>query len=201
MDSQNKYIRRMKLSFQDDRLVLRPRRLGLGVLLGFLSFVFLSLNALVPSFHFLRLKSQSLPRPALTQGQLSPLVPFGPRKKTPEAWFNQVVEAPWFSVGFAFAVFYLVSRLFRGRIVMDRRQNLLFKGHRALCRLDQITCLEVDTAPKVFVMNEVALIYAGQERMTLLLYDSPTSAAIWEFAKTIAEFLRVPIEKAGTRPA
>src|SRR4029453_13489881 len=199
MDSQNKYIRRMKLSVQDDLLVLRPRRLGLGVLLGFLTFVFLSLNALVPSFHFLRLKPQPLPRPAFSQGPLSPFVPFGPRKKTPEEWFNQVAEAPWFTVGFGFAVFYLVSRLFRGRILLDPRQNQLLKGRRALCRLDQITCLEVDTAPKVFVMNEVALIYAGRERMTLLLYDSPTSAAIWEFAKIIAEFLKVPIEKAGTR--
>jgi len=171
-DKKNKYIARMRLSVQSERLTLRPPRLGLAILLGFSTFV------------------------ASVIYSIGPWAQVGPALGDTETMgmrLARLTQQPWFPLVSGLAVYFLVSRGFRGKITMDRRENELRSDGATLCQLDQVLAVEVDTRFRSFAMNQVALRYQGDRRLPLLWYDSRPNKAVWKFAEAVGEFLRVPV--------
>jgi hypothetical protein len=156
-----------RVEIQGDILTMRPRRLNLAAALGFAAFLALVLYALVPAFRTFTILSPG---------------------------FDRLIRQPWWPVPVGFAVFFVVSRVFRGAIVMDRAKNEIRRDGRLVCRFDQIDRVEVGGKLRVFVMNELAVVYDRDKRLSLRLYDRKPTPATWDLAKTLGDFLRVPVE-------
>lgn len=192
--------RHVELRIEPDRLVLRLPRFGLSLLLGVSVFVFCCALSFVPppaASHRHAPLSQELPgggRLALT-----PLVEFDDGGKTD--WRKLAPGVlPWAGMLLGYLVFFSSYRMFRWRLVLDRRANTVQRNGRPLCALSEIVGIELDDAPRIYVMNELALILPYKRRVSLLQFDYPVDAAFREILDLVAAYARVPIRPGPGRP-
>jgi hypothetical protein len=198
--------RSLRLVVDGDRLTMRPPRLGpamvLGLLLGLLVAAYGIANAIYPA------RPHPIPG-AAKRGNTAPIAkpweferlhqtPLGTSgddapPKPAEPLAIQVLRAPWAPVPCGLLVFYVVSLLFRNRIVLDRSRNLVSQRNRAVCALTDVIAVEVNNTPRVQVMNGMSLILKDGERLPILLYNGRAGARIRAGAATIAEFVDVPV--------
>jgi len=106
----------------------------------------------------------------------------------------RIVKAPWLPVPFGFCVFWVVSLLFHDHIILDRGLNVLMRGQRVICKLSDVTKVEMEDYFRVRVMNELALVLSDGREFSLLLFDRRADEGLKAAAKQIAEFAGVPLE-------
>jgi hypothetical protein len=203
--TESKLARRLSLQIDGDCLTLHVPRFGLSMLLGVLASLLLAGSfVLVPD---LPAEKPPVPRyenlPGGGRLALSPLVEFespqSARKKEILRHLGELKSA--LSVPFGFLVFFIGNRMLRARIVLDRGNDILRRGRRWICPLNHVTTVELDDAPRIYVMNTLALVLAGDRRMILLYYDRSTDRDLFRKAEAIAAFLGVPLKaKMGARP-
>jgi hypothetical protein len=203
--TESKLARRLRLQIDGDCMTLRVPRFGLSMLLGVLASLLLAgYFVLVPS---LPAEKPPLPRyenlPGGGRLALSPVVEF---ESPQSARKNEIVRhlGEWkfaLLVPFGFLVFFVGNRMLRSRIVLDRGNNIVRRGRRWICGINQVTTVELDDAPRIYVMNTLALVLAGDRRLMLLYYDRSTDRGLLRKAQAIAAFLGVPLKaKMGVRP-
>jgi hypothetical protein len=194
----SKLARRLRLQTEGNCMTLHVPRFGLSMLLGVMAPVMLAgYWVLVPDAS---VEKPAVPRYESLPGgghiALSPLVEF----ESPESARKRQIMIrlrawkPALLVPLGFAVFFVSYRMLRLRIVLDRRNNTLRRGRRSICALDQIVSVELDDAPRIYVMNTLALALAGDRHLMLLYYDTPTDRALLRKAESIAAFLSVPLK-------
>jgi hypothetical protein len=106
---------------------------------------------------------------------------------------------PVWVVPLGFMVFFISYGTLRQRIVLDRNNNALQRGTRSVCALSEVVGVELDDAPRLYVMNTLALVLLGDRRLVLLHYDAATHSGLLRKAEAFAAFLGVPLQ--ATRAA
>ena len=203
--TESKFARRIRLQTGGECMTLHVPRFGLSMLLGVLASVFLA-------GYFVVSADAAAEKPPVPQYEnlpgggrltLSPLVEFeSPESARRKQIMRHLGEwKPALLVPFGFLVFFVSYRILRQRIVLDRGNNVLRRGRRSICALDQVASVELDDAPRIYVMNTLALVLAGNRRLMLLHYDRSTDPALFRKAEAIAAFLGVPLKATmGVRP-
>jgi hypothetical protein len=202
--TESRLARRLRLQTDDQCMTLHVPRFGLSMLLGVLAAVLLA-------GYFFLVPDVPAQKPALTRYEnlpgggrlaLSPLAELeSPQSARKKELMRRLSEwKPALLVPFGFLVFFVSYRILRLRIVLDAGNNILRRGRRSIA-LNQVRCVELDDAPRIYVMNTLALVLAGDQRVMLLYYDRSTDPELFRKAETIAAFLGVPLKATmGARP-
>ncbi len=202
--AESKLARRLRLQTDGRCMTLHVPRFGLSMLLGVVAAVLLA-------GYFFVVADVAAEKPALMRYEnlpgggrlaLSPLVEFeSPQSARKKELMRHLSEwEPALLVPFGFLVFFASYRILRLRIVLDAGNNILRRGRRSMA-LNQVTCVELDAAPRIYVMNTLALVLANDRRMMLLYFDRSTDPGLFRKAETIAAFLGVPLKSTmGARP-
>jgi hypothetical protein len=203
--AQSRLARRIRLQTDGECMTLQVPCFGLSMLLGVLASVLLAA-------YFVFVPDAPARKPAAQQYEdlpgggrlaLSPHVEFesaeSARKK--EMLRSLGEWKPALLVPTGFLVFFVGNAFLRRRIVLDRGNNVLRRGKRSICALDQVLNVELDDAPRMYAMNTLALVLSGDRRVMLLYFDRSTDAGLFRKTEAIAAFLGVPLKaKMGVRP-
>jgi len=92
--------------------------------------------------------------------------------------------------GVAYGVYYLATRIFHHRIVLDRRQNQLSIDYRKRCALSEVTGIGVHIEQKGGYL--LAFLLSEDQTLPILTYSS-RFASTPEVANRVAGFLSVPV--------
>jgi hypothetical protein len=203
--TESRLARRLRLQIDGQCMTVNIPRFGLSMLLGVFASVLLAGYFAVAAY--LPAEKPPVPRYESLPGggrlALSPLVEFeSPQSARKKQIARRLGEwIPFLLVPFGFGVFFVSNKTLRSRIVLDRGQNILRRGRRPICALNEVSAVELDDAPRIYVMNTLALILAGDRRLMLLYYDRSTDPGLLQKAEAIAAFLRVPLKATmGVRP-
>jgi len=188
----------LKMEQDDARLVVRPPRFWLGFLLGVLMAVAVFIAGTLPDAVGKR------------RGDVRDLAAQSPDSATshefnigtigrPEPDYSKLKPA---AVGCAtvlagFLTFYVTSRLFRSRILLDRRTNQIIVGSRVLdllSAIDHVGWAKYKTvASRVPVTQyQVALVFRDAVHKPLAICEFNSSDPIF-IANTVADFVGAPI--------
>jgi hypothetical protein len=200
------HIRFLKLTQDADSLIVRPPRYWVGFGLGFLAAVLIFVTAALLPFPFSKANRQSawLPAPQekvllsngrilnVPQRQIDKLE----TRKRPE-WYAALVGFTTVASGFLTA--YVGARVFRGRIVLDRRNDELRDGDRlvgSLTIVDHVGWAKYKTlAGRALVTHyEVALFFRDGTHKPLLIWETNSSDP-YGLAQTCADFLLIPVKE------
>jgi len=200
------HLRFLKLTQDNDRLTVRPPRYWVGFGLGLLVAILIFLAGGLLPFPFPKVEPQPgrLPAPQeqvlLSDGRIlraphRQIDQPKPQKK-PE-WYIAIVGLS--AVASGFLTGYVGARVFRGRIVLDRRNDELRQGERlvgALTTIDHVGRAKYKTlAGRALVTHyEVALFFRDGARKPLRIWEVNSSDP-YGLAQTFADFLRVPIRE------
>jgi len=92
--------------------------------------------------------------------------------------------------GVAYGVYYVATRIFHRRIVLDRRTNQLSIGYRKRCALSEITGIGVHIEQKGDYL--LAFLLSDNRNLPIVTYSS-RFASTPEVANRVAAFLYVPV--------
>jgi len=202
----SEHLRFLKLTQDADRLIVRPPRYWVGFGLGMLAAVLVFLTGGLMPFPFATPEPQSggLPAPQarvlLSNGRIqhvtAPEADQPETRKKPE-WYVALVG--FTTVASGFLTGYVGARVFRGRIVLDLRNDELREGTRlvgALTTIDHVGWAKYKTlASRALVTHyEVALFFRNSAHKPLLIWEVNSSDP-YGLAQTFADYLRVPIRE------
>lgn len=106
----------------------------------------------------------------------------------------RILKAPWSPIVLGFCVFWITSFLFHERIVLDRGLDVLTRGGRVVCKLSEVTKVELEDYFRIRVMNGMALLLSDGRRFSLLLYDGRADDGLKAAAQQVAEFAGASVE-------
>lgn len=199
--SETRVSRRLQLDIADERMTITVPRASLAAALGFFAGLILLIAGLALPY--------ALPKPLPTHatppppGWLTPLVPFANADSPQPFDWRKALDrySPLLPVPIGFLVFLVCRRVLRVRFVLDKRADALSRGGRKICALHELIRVDIDDAPRIYVMNSLDLVVPPQRRVMLLVYDPSTDAALYRKAEMIAKFAGVPlVAKLGVRP-
>ncbi|MCW3099645.1 MAG: hypothetical protein JWL77_5263 [Chthonomonadaceae bacterium] len=200
------HIRFLKLTQDADRLIVRPPRYWVGFGLGLLVAVLIFLAGVLLPFPFSKVESHAgwLPAPQeqalLFDGRIVSVPPRQidrPETRKKPEWYFALVGLTTVASGFLTG--YVGARVFRGRIVLDRRNDELREGKRmvgSLTTIDHVGWAKYKTlASRALVTHyEVALFFRDGARKPLLIWEVNSSDP-YGLAQAFADFLRVPVRE------
>lgn len=196
----------LKLTQDADRLIVRPPRYWVGFGLGLLMAVLIFLAGALLPYPFAQGEPQGhgLPAPEeqllLSDGRILRVphrqISQPETRKQPE-WYLALVGFATVATGFLTG--YVGARAFRGRIVLDCRNDELIEGKRlvgSLTTIDHVGRAKYKTlASRALVTHyEVALFFRDGVRKPLQIWEVNSSDP-YGLAQTFADFLRVPVRE------
>ena len=200
------HIRFLKLTQDADSLTVRPPRYWIGFGLGLLMAVLIFVPGALLPFPFSKVETHArwLPAPQdqilLSDGRIVSVPPRrrdqSETRKKPE-WYIALVSLTTVAAGFLTGS--VGARIFRGLIVLDRRNDALRDGKRlvgALTAIDHVGWAKYKTlASRALVTHyEVALFFRDSTHKPLLIWEVNSSDP-YGLAQTFADFLRVPVRE------
>lgn len=191
--------RLLGLRVEAQRLSLRPRRFGPCLALFVLVYALVCACSFLPWFDGPPPRWSPAQYQALPGGghiRLAPPQEIDAARREREHRLRQTLHTllPVLGGALGLLAFLIGNRVFRSRIVLDRAGNAVLRDGRRVCGLNEVSSVELDDLPRAFRMNQLALVLAGGQRLSLLIYDFSADRSLLDAAQAIAAFAGVPLK-------